>query len=127
MSNDAIVLEDQDGDTAFPSNIDTTPKGGKSPREMQQSTIEVLEQSLTRIVLEENDNIPPTGLPVSVNGKAWLIQPGHEVSVPDEVLEVLNNATMSTPVQDPQTQQITGWRDRLRYPYRILTKRQYNN
>jgi hypothetical protein len=71
-----------------------------------------------RIVLEENDNIPPTGLYVGLNGKGYLIRPGEEVNVPHGVVEILDHAIMSTPVTDPNTRQVTGYRSRHRYPYR---------
>jgi molybdopterin-biosynthesis enzyme MoeA-like protein len=72
----------------------------------------------TKIILEENDDIPPTGLFISVNGKPYIIVPGEEVTVPNFLIEVLDNAVMSRPVVDSQTQRVLGWRDRLRYPYR---------
>ena len=73
------------------------------------------------IVLERNDDIPPTGLPVSVNGYAYLIPPGKEVPVPRSVLEVLDHAEMLAPEVDPQNQQIVGYRPQKRYPYRVVS------
>ena len=70
-----------------------------------------------RIILEENEAIPPTGLFVSVNGKAYLISAGEEVNVPTFVLEVLDNAKMSMPVVATGGR-VIGWRERHRYPYR---------
>jgi len=75
---------------------------------------------LVRLVLSENDDIPPTGLYVGLNGKGWLIRPGEEVLVPQGIVDILENAITSVPTQDPSTQQVIGWRDRLRYPYRVL-------
>lgn len=75
-----------------------------------------------KIILEEGaeNEIPPTGLPVSLNGKAYLIRPGEEVNLPLGVLEILDNAVMSVPVKDPQTMKVVGYRKRLRFPYRLV-------
>ena len=75
-----------------------------------------------KIILDESDDIPPTGLFVGVNGKGYLIQPGEEVNVPRSVLEVLDHAVMSSPQTDPQTRQVVGYRDRPRYPYRLVNR-----
>ena len=73
------------------------------------------------LVLEENENIPPTGLFVGLNGRGYLIRPGDEVTVPRGVMNVLNDAVMSMPQMDPQTQQVLGYRDRMRYPFRLIS------
>lgn len=73
-----------------------------------------------RIILEESENIPPTGLPVSVNGRAYIVQPGVEVNVPLGVLDVLRNAVVSMPVVSDQTKQVISYRDRMQYPFREL-------
>jgi hypothetical protein len=73
-----------------------------------------------RIVLEDNENIPPTGQPISINGRAYIVKPGVEVDVPPAVLEVLDNAIMSVPIMDPQTRRVIGTRDRKRFPYRLV-------
>jgi hypothetical protein len=73
-----------------------------------------------RVVLEENDNIPPTGLFVGENGRGYLIRAGEEVDIPIGVLEILTNAVVSVPTVDPQTLQVIGHRDKLLYPYRVI-------
>ena len=73
-----------------------------------------------KIWLEESDDIPPTGLPLGHNGTAYVIKPGEAVEIPAFLLEILDNAVMASAVLDPQTRQVVGWRDRLRYPYRRL-------
>jgi hypothetical protein len=73
-----------------------------------------------RIVLEENDEIPPTGLFVGLNGRGYLIRPGEPVEVPVGVKEILDHAVMSSPQVDPGTKQVVGYRERMRYPYRLV-------
>lgn len=76
---------------------------------------------MTRIVLEDNSDIPPTGLFVSHNGRSYMIQPGVTVDVPNFILEILDHAVVSLPVQDPNSQRVLGYRDRSKYPYRRIT------
>lgn len=71
-----------------------------------------------KIILEENDEIPPTGLFVGLNGRGYLIRPGEEVTVPAGVVEILEHAITSVPQMDPQTRQVVGYRDRMRYAFR---------
>lgn len=75
---------------------------------------------MTRIILEENDDIPPTGLFLSHNGRGYMIATGLEVDVPDFLLEILNNARMMVPLVEPSTKRVVGWRERPRYPYRRI-------
>lgn len=77
-------------------------------------------EKIVRIVLEENDNIPPTGQFISVNGRTWMLRPGEEVEVPVAVVNVLNDAVQDVPTIDPGTKQVTGYRKRHRFPYRII-------
>jgi hypothetical protein len=72
-----------------------------------------------RIMLEDNDQIPPGGQFVSADGRAFLIQAGYEVNVPYSVLDVLDHAIMSVPVKD-RNDTVIGYRDRLRFPYRVI-------
>lgn len=78
----------------------------------------VVKPKMVRIVLEENDNIPPCGQFVCLNGATWMIRPGYEVNVPVGVTEILDNAVEMRAVINPQTRQCIGWTKRLRYPYR---------
>lgn len=70
------------------------------------------------IILDDHDDIPPSGLPLSHNGEAIMIMTGVPVKVPNKYLNILDDAVQSRPVIDPLTRQTVGWRDAPRYPYR---------
>jgi hypothetical protein len=71
-----------------------------------------------KIILEENEEIPPTGLPIGVNGEVCFVKPGEEVNIKQKFLTVLDNAETSAPIINPGTKAIEGYRTRLRFPYR---------
>lgn len=78
-----------------------------------------------RIILEENDSIPPTGQFFGVNGRSYMLRPGVEAEVPQGIIDVLDNAVTSSPIIDPDTQKVIGYRNAMRYPYRrIMQKNQ---
>ena len=72
----------------------------------------------TWIILEENDEIPPTGQFIGHNGDGYLLKPGEPAHVPNCILEILDHAVASVPVVDPQTKKVVGHRDKMRFPYR---------
>lgn len=73
-----------------------------------------------KILLEENDDIPPTGLFLGLNGMSYLLRPGVAVDVPVGLKDILDHSIISVPEVDPQTRQTIGWRDRMKYPYRMV-------
>lgn len=89
-----------------------------APQVRKPKTIE--KPATVRIVLEENEDIPPSGLFIGINGRGYLLRPGEEAEVPRAIIEVLNNAITSVPQRDPATQQVLGTRDKMRYSYRII-------
>lgn len=72
-----------------------------------------------KIVLEENDAIPPGGQFFGVNGVGYQIQPGKPVDVPEFLLGVIDNAVASKPVFNDDGQ-VVGYREVPRFPYRVI-------
>ena len=56
----------------------------------------------------------------TVQFEAYL-RPGEEADVPVELLSVLNDAVTDTPIIDPITSQVLGYKSKLRYPYRLCS------
>lgn len=75
-----------------------------------------------RIVLEDNDNVPPTGQFFGHNGRGFILRSGEEADVPPELINILNDAVWEAPIVDEGTRQIIGYRKRLRFPYRIIAQ-----
>lgn len=71
------------------------------------------------IILEENENIPPTGLFLGINGRPYLIVPGENVDVPPEVIAALDDAVEAVPKTDQQGN-VISYRNKLRFPYRVI-------
>lgn len=69
------------------------------------------------IILEESEDIPPTGLFVSHNGNPYLIKTGEPAFVPEHIIGILDDAIMTVAVVDGNGRRI-GSRDRRRYNYR---------
>lgn len=107
----AAFGEGEDIGTNLDVVVTTRPPQGPNP----------LPQSSKRIwiQLEDNDEIPPTGQFIGVNGRSYMIRPGEPVKVPEEVIECLQDAVMSVPIVD-QDKNVVGWRDRLRFPFRFV-------
>lgn len=57
-------------------------------------------------------------VPVGVNGRAYLIERGKEVDVPESVLHVLNLAVEQAPVLEGE--RVMGFRSVPRYPVQVL-------
>lgn len=85
-----------------------------------QTTAPVGMPKTVRIILEEVENMPPTGQTFALNGKAYLIRPGEPVDVPIGILEVIDNAIAAKPIHDPQTMKVIGYRNTHRFPYRVV-------
>lgn len=70
------------------------------------------------IVLDDNDDIPPTGLFVGHNGTGFILQTGVPMAVPEFILGILDDAVMDAPIINPSDQKVMGFRPRPRYSYR---------
>lgn len=57
---------------------------------------------------------------IGADGKDFLIQRGKDVSVPPEVLSVLDDAVMIVDEQDPTDENKTVQVPRKRFPYTII-------
>lgn len=115
----ADELENEDFDTAPVGKGSIAPKEEAAPKKAATRK-PAKKKTTTKIRLEENDDIPPTGLFVSHNGRGYLIKVGEEVDIPNHVLEILRNARIDTPVVDPQTRRVIGYRPRMKYPFTVL-------
>jgi len=108
--------------TALPEDTETiTPRNARStisdaPAPVASPPVQTAKRF--KVILEEDTGIPPTGLFISANGRPYLLMAGVEAQVPQEVISVLNDAVISVPIIDPQSQRVTGYRQRLRFPYR---------
>lgn len=106
----------------------TAPKDKKVPLAAGWDGVGNLEEAApvepprTRIILEENDQIGPNGQFFGADGRGYLLRPGEEADVPESVISVLDTAVMSVPIKD-STDTVIGYRDRLRFPYRVITQR----
>ncbi len=111
MSNVASPRSQQYSQAAPPAAAAPPPQ---APSDTQNQTV--------RVMIEENDAIPPTGLFLSHNGRSFMLLPGVPLDLPRFLLEILDHAIESVPQVDPQTKQVIGYRDKLRYPYRRLRR-----
>jgi hypothetical protein len=72
-----------------------------------------------RILLEEHSDISPGGLYIGHNGNNYTLHPGQWVDAPLPLIEILDHALTQVPEIDPGTKQVIGWREKLRFPYRV--------
>lgn len=70
------------------------------------------------IILEEHDDIPPTGQFVGHNGVGYLLRTGVPIPVPRFILDILDQAVITKPVIDNDSKKVTGWAARRRFNYR---------
>lgn len=74
------------------------------------------EAKVSLLIHKTEGDTGSTHVPVSVNGKTWLIRRGEDVTVPRFIVEVLKNAIKDIYVQDDVTKQIVK-REVPAYPF----------
>lgn len=108
-----IILEENDG---------IAPSGqyfGLHGNWVNPETVELLEP---KVIAGEMTRKEAYDLATEkVQFEAYL-RPGEEADVPVEMLSLLNDAITDTPVIDPGTFQVLGYKQKLRYPYRLVTR-----
>lgn len=92
----------------------------ETPRGRKRVVAESTGEKRIKIILEENEAIPPTGQFFGHNGDGFYLRAGEVAEVPERIINILNDSEMKSPVVDPGTKQVVDWRPRLRYPYRIV-------
>lgn len=109
--------DEDDGDGNLPpiGVVVETPRAGPK-------AATTVKRKMILIRLEENDNIPPTGQFFQHNGNPFMLRAGEDAEVPVELINILNDAIMSVPVVDPTTRQVIQYRERLRFPYRVMAR-----
>jgi len=82
-------------------------------------------ERMVRIILDENENIPPTGQFFGINGKSYILKAGVEAEVPIGILDVLDHAVEAKAIIDPLTRRVVGHTNKRRYSYqRVATERE---
>ena len=115
---ETIIVEEIDGEdvnlttTVVSTRVEEPPKPVVTARNRMAGWPE--------IILEENDDIPPVGQFFGLNGESYILRTGVKAAVPPGIVEILNNAIVTVPNRDPNTLQVIGWKDKLRYPYRLI-------
>jgi hypothetical protein len=79
---------------------DKTPDLEKMPLDVADE-VDLSHEVKVRLIIHKSENDPKSKkVPVSVNGKTWLIERGIVVDVPLSVFEVLKNAVKDVYSQD---------------------------
>jgi hypothetical protein len=117
MSTDESAFFEDEED--LPVTATEKPVKAKQAKASKAKKAAVVKPEMVKLQLEEVDNMAPTGQFFSLNGVGYNLRPGEPAIVPVGILSILNDAVMSVPVVDVN-QTVTGYRDRLRFPYRIL-------
>ena len=76
----------------------------------------------TKIILQKNSDIPPSGLFIGHNGVGYNLKPGKEADVPDFLLNVLDDAVVRKPVMGDNGR-VARYEDSPRFPYQVVRNR----
>jgi len=94
---------------------------GRPPMHREESkAVEPMKEDRVKIILEENENIPPTGQFFGLNGTGYILRAGEVAEVPVGIIDILDNAIELSPVVDPMTKQPVSHRPRHRFSYRMV-------
>lgn len=93
-----------------------TPKG----RKRVVAETNAAHEERIKIILEENENIPPTGQYFGLNGTGYMLRAGEVAEVPVGIVGILDDAVQMVPVVDPITKQPVDHRPRHRFAYRVV-------
>ena len=113
MTDRSDILGTLDDEPEVLKAVSTPPKKAKA-------VPSPVAEHRTCIVLDDIDEIPPSGQFFGADGVGYLLRPGEEAMVPDSILSILDTCVVSAPIVDRGTLQVIGTRDRLRFPYRIV-------
>jgi hypothetical protein len=114
-------IEESNQVPAYMKNLEKA-KAAKQAKKEGVSTEQVLEDkdNTATIVIEEQDGDENQGdVFVGLNGRAFLIQRGVEVTVPIGVLSILKNAIQTKLIQDIETRE-KKYKDVPRFNVRIV-------
>lgn len=119
---DAVYAAQQAANDAAAAATNAAAFAQMSPQQQSVATMSALLMKKVTIILEDNPDIPPTGLFIGYNGYSFVLRPGVEAVVPLPLTEILDNARSLMAVVDPATQRIIGHRSKLRFPYREIKR-----
>lgn len=109
-------LEDDDNVSALEALL--ADAKAKKAKPIQKLSIPGQTHPTMRILLEDSNDIPPSGQFIGHNGTSFLLKTGVWVDVPMPLIEVLNHAVQQQPILN-DAKQVVGWREKMRYPYRV--------
>jgi hypothetical protein len=90
-----------------------------SPKQAPKAAKKKAAVKKTKIILQKNDDIPPSGLFIGHNGTGYQLKPSKAVEVPDFLLDVLDNAVVKKPVMG-ENGLISRYEDSPRFPYTVV-------
>lgn len=95
---------------------------GRPPmhREEAVRAVDPAKEERVKIILEENDQIPPTGQFFGINGTGYILRPGEIAEVPVSLVNLLDDLVELKAETDPVTKQMMAPRPRHRFSYRIV-------
>lgn len=99
----------------------TAAKAAKTAARTAAGTSHTSNEKVKRvkIILEENDEIPPGGQFFGINGTGYMVKPGVPVEVPEFIVGVIETAVITKPVLD-ENNRVVGHREVPRFPFRLV-------